>query len=908
MSHPTARQPDGFNANNVPPDPQYATYPSTSVEKPNYENSTVLLPGLLGATTARQRGERCVLGPSEMTGHSIASATATLDQTGQWVVDYTLAGSAGSALWDKVAQENFHQILGIELDGVVYSAPIIQPTQSTFSSFDGKGEISGSLTQTDAQNLAQAMNFGALPITLKAATSETVSATLGHSALVAGLGAGIAGLIFVLLYVLLYYRALGLVVISGLLLTAALLWAIISALGHTSVAPSFDLAGITGLIVSIGITVDSYIVYFERLKDETRSGRSVRTSVDRGFKSAWRTVWAADFVSLLAAIVLYFVAVGNVKGFAFFLGLSTIMDMAITWFYTRPLVILLGPERAAPGFGRLQHQHRAQRRPAGPRGAHGRAERCRRRRRWLVSPAATRGPDDNGSSLDDVPEDEVEQFEEGVDTRTSTRTSSSLSTTPPGPSWPSPGRATAPSPASTGARPASTSWAGAAIWFAISTVIILLGVISIILRGGLNLGIEFKGGTEWTIAAPHVTQTQATNALAGTGLIDPTVELLGTGSKQTLNVQSDLNKLSADQQQKINNNVQAAMYKLTGTKPPSDSDATTTTTTAADDHEHDGQGGRGGHQHDHPTTAPGNGVPQTTADKISVTTVGPTWGSSITNKAIEALIIFFIVVAVYISFRFEPKMALAAFIAMIHDVLVAVGIYSIFNFQVTPDTVVAILTILGYSLYDTVVVFDRVRDNTKGIGGSGRLTYPQLINLSMNQTLARSINTSAVAIIPVLAILVIGAQILGATTLQSYGLALFVGLLSGAYSSIFIASPVLCMMKEREDRWRSVAERQAKRGDTQGWYSAVDAANMSTQMSIAAAGQVGRSGRTAPTPKRPTPKRAGPSGPVRPTSPGTDGAARQREHRRDGPARSAGRRARPARGPSRRKNKGKRRS
>ena len=267
------------------------------------------------------------------------------------MVDYTLAGAAGSALWDKVAQENFHQLLGIELDGQVYSAPIIQPTQASFTSFDGKGEISGNLTQADAQNLAQAMNFGALPVTLKAATSETVSATLGHSALVAGLGAGIAGLILVLLYVLLYYRGLGLVVISGLVLTAMALWAIISALGHTSVAPSFDLAGITGLIVSIGITVDSYIVYFERLKDETRSGRSVRTSVDRGFKSAWRTVWAADFVSLLAAIVLYLVAVGNVKGFAFFLGLSTIMDMAVTWFYTRPLVILLGQSQRLQGSG-----------------------------------------------------------------------------------------------------------------------------------------------------------------------------------------------------------------------------------------------------------------------------------------------------------------------------------------------------------------------------------------------------------------------------------------------------------------------------------------------------------------------------------------------------------------------------
>jgi preprotein translocase subunit SecD len=341
----------GYSSNlgSIAPDSQYADYPSTSVEKPGYPTSTVLLPGLSDACGSASL--RCVLGPSEMSGHAIGSAQATQNQTGAWVVDYSLAGSANSALWDKVAQENFHQLLGIELDGIVYSAPIIQPTQSAFTSFDGQGEISGDLTQEDAQNLAQAMNYGALPVTLKAATSETVSATLGHSALVAGLGAGIAGLALVLLYVLLYYRALGLVVISGLVLTAMMLFAIISALGHTSVAPSFDLAGITGLIVSIGITVDSYIVYFERLKDEARSGRSVRTSVDRGFKSAWRTVWAADFVSLLAAVVLYLVAVGNVKGFAFFLGLSTILDMIFTWFYTRPLVILLGQSQRLQGSG-----------------------------------------------------------------------------------------------------------------------------------------------------------------------------------------------------------------------------------------------------------------------------------------------------------------------------------------------------------------------------------------------------------------------------------------------------------------------------------------------------------------------------------------------------------------------------
>lgn len=339
----------GQAQNNIPPDPAFAAVPSTDTAKPDYPTSTVLLPGL-AATGSANSGIRYVLGPSQMTGRSIGSALATQNQTGQWVVDYTLTGT-GSALWDKVASANFHAPVGIELDGIVYSAPIIQPNQASPTSFQGRGEISGSLSQQDATNLAQAMNYGALPVVLKAATSETVSATLGHSALVAGLGAGIAGLLLVLLYVLFYYRALGVVVISGLVLTAMMLWAIISALGHTSVAPSFDLAGITGLIVSIGITVDSYIVYFERLKDETRSGRSVRTSVDRGFKSAWRTVWAADFVSLIAAVVLYFFAVGNVKGFAFFLGLSTIMDMAFTWFYTRPLVILLGQSSRLQGTG-----------------------------------------------------------------------------------------------------------------------------------------------------------------------------------------------------------------------------------------------------------------------------------------------------------------------------------------------------------------------------------------------------------------------------------------------------------------------------------------------------------------------------------------------------------------------------
>jgi preprotein translocase subunit SecF len=203
----------------------------------------------------------------------------------------------------------------------------------------------------------------------------------------------------------------------------------------------------------------------------------------------------------------------------------------------------------------------------------------------------------------------------------------------------------------------------------------------------------------------------------------------------------------------------------------------------------------------------------TSTGAVSSSTVGPTWGGTVTKRALEALLAFFIAVVLYISARFEPKMALAAFIAMLHDLAVTVGVYSLFGFQVTPDTVIAILTILGYSLYDTVVVFDRVRDNARGILNSGNLTYSDMVNLSMNQTLARSINTSMVAIIPVLSILVVGAELLGATTLQFYGLALFVGLMSGAYSSIFIASPLLAIFKEREQKYRELAARIAARSD-----------------------------------------------------------------------------------------------
>ena len=197
--------------------------------------------------------------------------------------------------------------------------------------------------------------------------------------------------------------------------------------------------------------------------------------------------------------------------------------------------------------------------------------------------------------------------------------------------------------------------------------------------------------------------------------------------------------------------------------------------------------------------------------KISTTFVGPSWGSTITTKAIQALITFLIVIVLYLSIAFEWKMAVAAFVALIHDLVIATGVYALTGFQVSPATVIGLLTILGYSLYDTVVVFDKVRENTAGLLGGARSTYSQAANLALNQTLVRSINTSIIALLPVAAILFVGGGLLGAGELKDLALVLFVGMLSGTYSSIFIATPVLADLKEREPQYQALAKRVSVR-------------------------------------------------------------------------------------------------
>ncbi len=282
---------------------------------------------------------RLMLGPTALTGKGVDSAKSQFSQGEGYAVTVKFNDS-GAQKFDALAATSFPKSppqneVAIVLDGEVQSAPAFRT-----SSFSGDVQITGGFSPSEADDLSTIINYGALPVQLKQLTVQNVSPSLGQDQLDAGIAAGLIGLLLVALYMVVYYRLLGLVVVAGLLMTAALVYSLIAYLG-TAIGLTLTLAGVTGLIVSVGVTVDSYVVYFERLKDEVRTGRTVRSSVDRGFKRSFRTIIAADLVSLIGAAVLYFLAIGSVRGFAFFLGISTILDLLVSYFFMHPLVSLM---------------------------------------------------------------------------------------------------------------------------------------------------------------------------------------------------------------------------------------------------------------------------------------------------------------------------------------------------------------------------------------------------------------------------------------------------------------------------------------------------------------------------------------------------------------------------------------
>ena len=301
-------------------------------------------------------------------------------------------------------------------------------------------------------------------------------------------------------------------------------------------------------------------------------------------------------------------------------------------------------------------------------------------------------------------------------------------------------------------------------WYAIALVCLLISLGSFLIRG-FNFGIEFSGGNSFVIPAKNgVTLSQASKVIADAGAeVVSGQEIRGSEHSYLIRTAG----LSEDRSSRV---------KL--------------------------------------TAAQETGIP---AGEISDNRVSPSWGGQITNKALLGLAVFLVLVTAYLAFRYEWKMAVGAMVALLHDLLITAGVYSLVGFEVTPSTVIGLLTILGFSLYDTVVVFDKVSENTKGILGGSRFTYSEAANLAINQTLMRSINTSLIALLPVAGLLFIGAGLLGAGTLKDLGLVLFVGMAAGAYSSIFLATPVVAALKEREPRFAALRSRVlAKRSSEEG--------------------------------------------------------------------------------------------
>jgi SecD/SecF fusion protein len=638
----------------------------------------------------KKKENKVVVGPAEVTGDAVRRASSRPGDNGGWEVVVSFK-SDGSKIWAKftgrlACEQGVTREIAIVLDGVVEGHPAVnQEIGCNVGITGGTTLITGDFSDQEAKDLALVLTAGALPVKLEQSEVRTVSPTLGRDSLRAGMLAGLVGLVLVMLFVLIYYRTLGLQTWLGLGVFSGFIYGLVVMFGVV-IGWNLTLAGIAGLIVSIGIATDSYIVFFERIKEEFHEGKSLRTSIDRGFQHAWRTMKAANMVTILAAIVLYLLAVGPVRGFALALGVATCLDLALTFGLTWPLAAVLaenkffaenpimGMKRALEGGGR------------------------------------------QGSLIR-----KIYRSEFNIDF--------------------------------IGRRK---------LWLAISAAFVLISVASLLPSvKGLNYAIDFRGGTIYRAPASRsLTVHQVQEGVKNTGLTNPVVQILRdrTTGKAQVQVQTSATLPPAERDK-----VSEAIAKVTGA-----------------------------------------GVKD-----VATEAVGAKWGAQITTKALRGLIIFLVLVILYMSFRLEPKMAAAGMVALLHDLAITAGVYALVGFEVAPATVIATLTILGYSLYDTVVIFDKIHEN-QSMPVHSRKSFSEIANHSLNQVLMRSISTSLTVLLPVGSLLLVGASVLGADTLKDLALALFVGVATGTYSSIFLATPLLSIWKQNEARYTTARGRSGR--------------------------------------------------------------------------------------------------
>jgi SecD/SecF fusion protein len=599
-----------------------------------------------------------------LSGKDITNPEQSYGPNNEPIVTFEFTGGGREAFQEttrKIAQRGQAQAIGpvgaeeaaalsghfaVVLDNEVKTRPIINFAENP-DGIDGRtgAQISGGFSSvTDAQDLATTLQIGALPINLKLISETQVSATLGSQALHDGIKAGIIGLSLVVIFLLLYYRFLGLIASVALGAYGVIFFALIKLIPITLTLP-----GIAGLVLTIGVAADSNIVIFERIKEEVRAGRSMSSAISAGYKRGISTIIDANVVTLLTAFILFVLATAGVKGFAFTLGVGTIVSLLTAVVFTQALL------------GSMS------------------------RSRLLRSPSV-------------------------------------LGAAGEGKRW-------------------HFDFMGASRWFfSVSGVILLVGAFSLATKQ-LNFGIDFESGTRITAALQQPTDEEG---------VRETLEAAGISGEEVQQV-SDPN---------FGDNVfQIQSHQL---EP--------------------------GEVHDAEAALTGEyGLIKNGFDSTSV---GPTFGQQVANSALKALIFSLLVICGYVALRFDPKFAVPVLIAIFHDILITGGVYSLTGKEVNSGTVAAFLTILGYSIYDTIIVFDRIRENVPRMP---RAAFSQIVNRSMSEVLTRSLATSFSTLLAVGSLLIFGGA-----TLQDFAFAMLVGIASGTYSSIFIASPVLTAWKERE--------------------------------------------------------------------------------------------------------------
>jgi SecD/SecF fusion protein len=616
-------------------------------------------------------------GPPELKGNDLVESgiQATVDpNSGQPVVDLQFTGH-GTKEFQKITRQEYYrgQLAAgqagqsgnhdpnvvqqyaahnaIVLDGVLQSTPYIDYTDGSLSDGIGGGQAqitmgAGGLGQ--ANDLALILKSGSLPYSFQQIERTDVSATLGKSSLHQAIWAAAIGLLVVALFLLILYRFLGLVAVFGLAIYAALYYAAILLFNVTLTLPGF-----AGLILTIGVAADANVVVFERIKEEVRAGRSVKAAISAGYGKGFHTILDANVVTAITALVLFLIAVADVKGFALMLLIGTAISLLTAVAATRAMLGLLS------GFKWFNN----------PRfmGAEG-----QQTAKWLQ-----------------------------IDFMGKRR-----------------------------------------LWFGISAVVILVGVISLGVRG-LNLGIDFKGGTQITFKTHQAySQGEMARFMAEQGQPDAVVQ--GAGSA----VHGDFKQW------------QIRTKSLSGS----------------------GQSNLSQNLHN-----------KFGAYATGVKNVSGTFGHQIAIDAIYGIVVSLLLIVLYITIRFDLKFAIPVILALLHDILVTLGVYSVSGREVSVATVAAVLTVLGYSIYDTIIIFDRIRENVPLMR---RSPFATIANVSLWETIRRSLATTFITLLPIICL-----YILGGATLKDFAFALIVGVTSGAYSSIFIAAPLLTVWKEREPEY-----------------------------------------------------------------------------------------------------------